>query len=321
MTSRLAGGPSARDKGSGALHLALRRRSGQRLGSAATVDGMTEDPGFAGFLGEMARVPLLTAADERRLALRVERGDLAAKQRMIEANLRLVVHIARSFQRADHGLALADLVQEGTFGLVRAVEKFDPRRGLRFSTYATIWIRQSISRSITNKGRAIRLPASVEQRLFALRRAERTLAVALGRGPTAAETAAELGWQEDEVQELLRADRRMLSLQQPTGGRGPDSDTELGELLPDDGPSPYEQVESALLGDEVQELLATLQPRERALLELRYGLGGEPPLTRSETARRLGLRRRDVVRLEELALRRLRARPAPGGSVALGSAA
>ena len=279
---------------------------------------MTEDPGFAGFLAEMARVPLLTAADERRLALRVERGDLAAKQRMIEANLRLVVHIARSFQRADHGLALADLVQEGTFGLVRAVEKFDPRRGLRFSTYATIWIRQSISRSITNKGRAIRLPASVEQRLFALRRAERTLAVALGRGPTAAETAAELGWQEDEVQELLRADRRMLSLQQPTG---PEADTELGELLPDDGPSPYEQVESALLGDEVQALLATLQPRERALLELRYGLGGEPPLTRSETARRLGLRRRDVVRLEELALRRLRARPAPGGSVALGSAA
>jgi RNA polymerase primary sigma factor len=279
---------------------------------------MTEDPGFAGFLGEMARVPLLTAADERRLALRVERGDLAAKQRMIEANLRLVVHIARSFQRADHGLALADLVQEGTFGLVRAVEKFDPRRGLRFSTYATIWIRQSISRSITNKGRAIRLPASVEQRLFALRRAERALAGALGREPTTAEAAAELGWSEGEVQELLRADRRMLSLQQPAGAG---AETELGELLPDDGPSPFEQVEAALLGDEVQALLATLQPRERALLELRYGLGGNTPLTRSETARRLGLRRRDVVRLEELALRRLRARPAPGGSAALGSAA
>ena len=279
---------------------------------------MTEDPGFAGFLTEMARVPLLTAADERRLALRVERGDLAAKQRMIEANLRLVVHIARSFQRADHGLALADLVQEGTFGLVRAVEKFDPRRGLRFSTYATIWIRQSIARSITSKGRAIRLPGSVEQRLFALRRAERTLAAALGREPTTAETAEELGWAESEVQELLRADRRLLSLQQPTG---PEGDTELGELLPDDAPSPFEQVESALRGDEVRALLATLQPRERALLELRYGLGGEPPLTRSETARRLGLRRRDVVRLEELALRRLRARPAPGRSVALGSAA
>jgi RNA polymerase primary sigma factor len=267
---------------------------------------MTDDPGFAGFLTEMARVPLLTAAEERRLALRVERGDLAAKERMIAANLRLVVHVARSFQNADHGLALADLVQEGTLGLVRAVEKFDPRRGLRFSTYATIWIRQSIARSITYKGRAIRLPASVEQRLLALRRAERTLAPALGREPTAAESAAELGWDEDEVHDLRRAERRVVSLQQPAG---PEGDTELGELLPDDGPSPFEQVEASLLGDEVRALLATLQPRERALLRLRYGLDGETPLTRSEAARRLGLRRRDAVRLEELALRRLRARP------------
>jgi RNA polymerase primary sigma factor len=279
---------------------------------------MNDDPGFAAFLTEMGRVPLLTAAEERRLALRVERGDLAAKQRMIEANLRLVVHIARAFQRADHGLSLADLVQEGTFGLVRAVEKFDPRRGLRFSTYATIWIRQSISRSITNKGRAIRLPASVEQRLFALRRAERALAAEFGRAPTAAEVAAELGWAEGEIQELLRADRRMLSLQQPAG---PEGETELGELLPDDAPTPFEQVESALLGEEVRALLSTLQPRERALLELRYGLGGEPPLTRSEAARRLGLRRRDTVRLEELALRQMRARPARAGGMVLGSAA
>jgi RNA polymerase primary sigma factor len=267
---------------------------------------MTDDPGFAGFLTEMARVPLLTAADERRLALRVERGDLDAKQRVIEANLRLVVHIARSFQRADHGLSLADLVQEGTFGLVRAVEKFDPRRGLRFSTYATIWIRQSISRSITNKGRAIRLPASVEQRLFALRRAGRELAGELGREPTTAETAARLGWAEEEVRALLRADRRVLSLQQPAG---PEAETELGELLPDDAPSPFEQAAAAALGEEVRALLASLPPRERALLELRYGLGDAAPLTRSEAARRLGLRRRDVVRLEELALRRLRAVP------------
>ena len=279
---------------------------------------MNDDPGFAAFLTEMGRVPLLTAAEERRLALRVERGDLAAKQRMIEANLRLVVHIARAFQRADHGLSLADLVQEGTFGLVRAVEKFDARRGLRFSTYATIWIRQSISRSITNKGRAIRLPASVEQRLFALRRAERTLASELGRAPTEAEVAAELGWTEREIQELLRADRRMLSLQQPAG---PEGETELGELLPDEAPTPFEQVEAALLGEELRELLSALPEREQALLALRYGLGGGTPLTRSEAARRLGLRRRDAVRLEELALRRLRARPASAGDVALGSAA
>ncbi len=275
---------------------------------------MTDDPGFARFLTEMARVPLLTAADERRLALRVERGDLAAKERMIAANLRLVVHVARSFQNADHGLALADLVQEGTLGLVRAVEKFDARRGLRFSTYPTIWIRQSISRSISDKGRAIRLPTSVEQRLLALRRAERSLASTLGRDPTAAEAAAELGWPEKAVHELRAAERRVVSLHQPAG---PEGETELGDLLPDEGPSPFEQVEASLAGEELRSLLATLEPRERSLLELRYGLGGGTPLTRSEAARRLGLRRRDAVRLEELALRRLRARP----PAVLGSAA
>ena len=306
MTSRLTAAPSAVDKGFAALDLALRAHPGWRLSRAATVAGMNDDPGFARFLTEMARVPLLTAAEERRLALRVERGDLAAKERMIEANLRLVVHVARSFQRAEHGLALPDLVQEGTFGLVRAVEKFDARRGLRFSTYATIWIRQSIARSITNKGRAIRLPASVDQRLYALRRAERELAAALGRDPSAGEAAAALGWTPEDVLDLRRSDRRVLSLHQPAG---PEGETELGELLPDDGPTPFELVESTLLGDELRALLATLQPRERALLELRYGLGDEPPLTRSEAARRLGLRRRDAIRLEELALRRLRARP------------
>jgi RNA polymerase primary sigma factor len=306
MHGSLASAPSAPYKGSAALDLALSRHSGRRLGTAATVVRMSDDPGFDRFLTEMARTPLLTAADERRLALRVERGDLAAKERMISANLRLVVHVARSFQRADHGLALADLVQEGTFGLVRAVEKFDPRRGFRFSTYATIWIRQSIARSITDKGRTIRLPASVEQRLLALRRAERSLAAELGRDATATECAARLGWAEDEVDRLRRAEQSVLSLHQTTG---PDADTELGELLPDDAPSPFEQVEATLLGEEVRTLLDTLPPRERALLELRYGLGGEPPLTRSEAARRLGLRRREAVRLEELALRELRARP------------
>ena len=268
---------------------------------------MNDDPGFAHFLTEMGRVPLLTAAEERRLALRVQRGDLDAKERMIRANLRLVVHIARAYQRADHGLTLADLVQEGTFGLVRAVEKFEPQRGLRFSTYATIWIRQSISRSITYKGRAIRLPASVEQRLRALRQAERELSVQLGREPDEPELLERLGWSADELREVHEAERRVVSLQQPTGGRGSDADTELGELLPDDAPSPFEQVSATLLGEEVRALLATLHPREQALLELRYGLNGETPTTRSEAARRLGLRRREAVRLEELALRRLRA--------------
>ncbi|HET8949221.1 MAG TPA: sigma-70 family RNA polymerase sigma factor [Solirubrobacteraceae bacterium] len=268
---------------------------------------MNDDPGFARFLTEMARTPLLTATEERRLALRVERGDLAAKERMIAANLRLVVHVARAYQRsADNALAFSDLVQEGTFGLVRAVEKFDPRRGLRFSTYATIWIRQSIARAITNKARPIRLPASVEQRLLALRRTERALAAELGRDATAAECAAELGWEEDEVDQVRRAEHDVISLHQSVG---PESETELGELLPDDAPSPFEQVESILLTEEVRSALDALAPRERALLELRYGFGALPPMTRSEAARRLGMRRREAVRIEEVALRRMRANP------------
>ena len=140
-------------------------------------------PGFAHFLAEISRVPLLTAAEERALSRRVERGDLAAKDHMIEANLRLVVHIAKGFHRDDAALTLEDLVQEGTVGLVRAVEKFDSRRELRFSTYATVWIRQSISRAIANKDRVIRLPVSIDQRLVALRRAEHRLAVVDGRDP------------------------------------------------------------------------------------------------------------------------------------------
>jgi RNA polymerase primary sigma factor len=263
-------------------------------------------PGFAHFLAEIARRPLLTAAEERELASRVERGDLAAKARMIESNLRLVVNLAKRFQREEHGLTLEDLVQEGTVGLVRAVEKFDPRRELRFSTYATIWIRQSIARAITDKGRVIRLPASVGQRLAALRRAEHRLAVVEGRDPTTQRLAEELGWDEREVIELRGHGRRAVSLHQPGG---PSGELELGDLLPDPGPSPYEQATAALLADEVRDLLEHLHPRERAVLELRYGLGEREPATRTETARLLALRRDDVRRLEDLALRKLRARP------------
>lgn len=294
----------------------LSRGSGWALGTGASVRRMptalSRDavPGFAHFLAEIARVPLLTASEEQRLARRVERGDLAAKDRMIEANLRLVVHVAKGFQREEHGLTLEDLVQEGTVGLVRAVEKFDPRRGLRFSTYATIWIRQSIARAIANKGRVIRLPVSVDQRLQALRQAERRLAVAQGHDATPAQLAGDLGWPEGEVVALRSHRRRALSLQDPAG---PEGELELGALIPDPRPSPYEQAVGGLLAEDVRTLLAHLQPRERAVLELRYGLGAEPPATRADTARRLGLRRDDVRRLEDLALRRLRARAGGDG--------
>jgi RNA polymerase primary sigma factor len=264
------------------------------------------DDGLALYLRRIARTPLLTAAQELELARRVERGDLAAKDRMIEANLRLVVHLAKGFRREEHALTLEDLVQEGTVGLVRAVEKFDPSRELRFSTYATVWIRQSIARAIATKGRVIRLPANVDQRLIALRRAEHQLAVVDGHDPTPRRLAEELGWEEGEVVELRRHGRRALSLHEP---RGADGELELADLVPDPGPSLYEQATGALLAEEVRQLLEELPSRERSVIELRFGLGAQEPATRTETARRLGLRRDDVRRLEDLALRKLRARP------------
>jgi RNA polymerase primary sigma factor len=245
------------------------------------------------FLQQIARTPLLTPSEELRLARQVEKGDLAAKERMIEANLRLVVHVAKRFQRAGHGLSFADLIQEGTLGLVRAVEKFDHRKGYRFSTYATIWIRQAIGRAIGDKGRAIRLPEQVGQRLRTLEREERKLAAELGRDPLPSELV--------ELQQLRRS---TVSLDEPVGNE--DDGTSLGDLIPDR--ASYDP-DIALLAEDVQKALAHLPPRERRVIETRYGLSGAKPSTPSETAKALRLRPRDIRHLEELALRRLRAAP------------
>ena len=169
------------------------------------------------FLQQIARTPLLTPFEELRLARQVEKGDLAAKQRMIEANLRLVVHVAKRFQRAGHGLSFADLIQEGTLGLVRAVEKFDHRKGYRFSTYATIWIRQAIGRAIGDKGRAIRIPEQVGQRLRTLEREERKLAAELGRDPLPSELAEATEATLPEIVELQQLRRSTVSLDEPVG--------------------------------------------------------------------------------------------------------
>jgi RNA polymerase primary sigma factor len=259
------------------------------------------------FLAQIARTRLLSPAEEVRLARRVERGDLAAKERMIEANLRLVVHIAKRFQRAGHGLMLADLIQEGTLGLVRAVEKFDHRKGYRFSTYATIWIRQAIGRAIGDKGRTIRLPEAVGQRLRELEREERRLAAELGRDPLPNELAAALELTPAGVNELHELRRSTLSLDEPVGD---DDSAALGALLIDTATvQPHDIVDAESLAGELQSALAQLPSRERRVIETRYGLSGAGPATPSETARALHLRPRDIRHLEELALRRLRAAP------------
>jgi len=259
--------------------------------------------GLTPFLQQISRTPLLTPSEELRLARQVEKGDLAAKERMIEANLRLVVHVAKRFQRAGHGLAFADLIQEGTLGLVRAVEKFDHRKGYRFSTYATIWIRQAIGRAIGDKGRAIRLPEQVGQRLRTLEREERKLAAEIGRDPLPSELADATDATLPEIVELQQLRRSTVSLDEPLGD---DDGTSLGDLLPDK--TTYDP-DAGLLAEDVQKALAHLPARERRVIETRYGLSGAKPSTPSETAKVLRLRPRDIRHLEELALRRLRAAP------------
>ena len=268
---------------------------------------MTSD-GFTDFLARIARTPLLSPEDELRLARAVERGDLAAKQRMIEANLRLVVHVAKRYQRDDHGLTLPDLVQEGTLGLVRAVEKFDHRRRHRFSTYAVIWIRQAISRAIDVKGRAIRLPVHMTRRLRELDREERRLLAELGREPSAAELGGALDWLPEEVAEARDQRRTTVSLDEAVGS--PDGNPHaLGALIADDADhAPDARAVAAALRSDVRTALRLLSPRERAVVTLRYGIDDDPA-TVAETARRLRLRAGDVRRLEELALRKLRAAP------------
>jgi RNA polymerase primary sigma factor len=264
------------------------------------------DDGLALYLRRIARTPLLTPAQEKDLARRVERGDLAAKDHMIEANLRLVVHVAKRYQREDSSLTMQDLIQEGTIGLVRAVEKFDYRRGFRFSTYATLWIRQAIGRALADKGRIVRLPIPVADRVRKLEIAERTLATRLGGTPRDEELAAELEWELEEVERLRGAGRRPASLDAPVAD---DGEAELGDLLASEYPSPEEEALAGAERDGVTAALRYLGPIERRVLELRYGLGTEAPHTPTETARKLGVKPHQVRQVEDRALRALGASP------------
>jgi RNA polymerase primary sigma factor len=244
--------------------------------------------------------PLLTPAEEIELAKRIERGDLVAKERMVNSNLRLVMSIARRYQ--GQGLSMGDLVQEGTLGLIRAVEKFDWRKGFRFSTYATLWIRQSIQRGLENSGRTIRLPVHVGQRARKVARARRELTAKLGREPSDEEIAEETGLELELVLEAAKADREPTSLDLPVGD---DGETSLGALIATDDASPYEEVTDTLRHEAVQKAIETLPDKERTVIHLRFGTGGEPPQTLSEVGRRLGLSSTRARELEEQALRRL----------------
>jgi RNA polymerase primary sigma factor len=252
------------------------------------------------FLREAGRHPLLTAAQEVELAKRIERGDCAAKQTMIQANLRLVVSIAKNYR--NQGLPFLDLIQEGTLGLIRAVEKFDWRRGFKFSTYATWWIRQSVARALADKARTIRMPVHIVERLQKMNRAERTLWTQLGREPTLEEIAEETNLTAEQVKEVRAAARAASSLDQPVGE---DDDAVLGDFVAGDGPLPEEEVEVSLRSQALQHALDALGQRERQVLVLRYGLDEAEPRTLEEIGRRLGLTRERVRQIEVETLRRL----------------
>jgi RNA polymerase primary sigma factor len=252
------------------------------------------------FLTEIGRYRLLTAAEEVELAKRVEQGDVSAKDRMITSNLRLVVSIAKRYQ--GHGVPLLDLIQDGVIGLNRAVEKFDWRRGYKFSTYATWWIRQAIQRSVANQAKTIRVPVHVHERRQKLGRAKVKLELSLGREPSNEELAQETGLALQHVDEALEAADASVSLNQRVGG---DGDNELGDLFADtETADPTEEAEESLRAGAVRKALAELGERERRVLALRFGLEGEP-LSLDAIARELGLSRERVRQLEREALDRL----------------
>ena len=253
------------------------------------------------FLNRIAATPLLTAAQEVELAQRIERGDYAAKEHMIEANLRLVVSIAKRYRGL--GLPFMDLIQEGTVGLIRAAEKFDWRKGFKFSTYATLWIQQSIARALADKSRVVRLPVHIGDRLRKLDVTERALEAQSGQSPPIEKVAEAVGIDVDEARMLRQAAAGPASLNETIG---PDGDAERGELIPDKGPTPYDEIRERSEVEAVERALESLDYRERRVLTLRFGIGGERVQSYPEIARQLRVRPGRIREIEEDALRRLR---------------
>jgi RNA polymerase primary sigma factor len=257
------------------------------------------------YLRSIGAVDLLTADQEVDLAKRIERGDMAAKRHMVEANLRLVVSIAKSY--LGRGLSFLDLIQEGSLGLIRAVEKFDYRRGYKFSTYATWWIRQAVTRALADKSRTIRIPVHMVEKLNRVVHVERHLVQKLGREPEPQEIAAELGWTAREVREVLRVSQMPVSLEKPVGD---EDDSELGDFVADESvESPFETASDNLQREDVRRCLAALPRRDREVLELRYGLNGRQPMTLEEVGEAFGVTRERIRQIENNTLKRLKALP------------
>jgi RNA polymerase primary sigma factor len=286
-----------------AASLNIERAPEKRTRRKAPVDlkpDMTTDS-LQLFLKDIGKVRLLTAQEEVDLAKRIWRGDLAAKQKMVESNLRLVVSIAKNYR--NQGLPFLDLIQEGTIGLVRAAEKFDYRKGFKFSTYATWWIRQAIARAVADKARTIRIPVHIVEKLNKIRRAERSLVTELGREPTPDEIAELTGIDPEEVYSIKRSAQAPVSLEKPVGD---EEQSEFGQFIADEqAESPYERAAEILTKEALREALENLSYRERRVLELRYGLGGEHPRTLEQVGHTFNITRERIRQIENQSLKKL----------------
>jgi RNA polymerase primary sigma factor len=284
------------------------QRGGDSNGAKKAELDLTVEPSLDSlrlYLRSIGQVDLLTAAQEVELAKRIERGDMLAKRQMVEANLRLVVSIAKGY--LGRGLSFLDLIQEGSLGLIRAVEKFDYRRGYKFSTYATWWIRQAVTRAIADKARTIRIPVHMVEKLNRVAHVERQLVQKLGREPEPAEIAEELRWPVDDVRDILRVSQLPVSLEKPVGD---EDESELGDFVADDAVlEPFEEASEHLQKEGVKNALRALPERERQVIELRYGLAGGEPLTLEEVGRTFGVTRERIRQIENNTLKKLQRLP------------
>nr|WP_246851694.1 RNA polymerase sigma factor RpoD [Patulibacter sp. SYSU D01012] len=280
----------------------------EREGTARAAVDLTVEPSLDSlrmYLRSIGRVALLTAAQEVQLAKRIERGDQDAKQQMIEANLRLVVSIAKGY--LGRGLSFLDLIQEGSLGLIRAVEKFDYRRGYKFSTYATWWIRQAVTRAIADKGRTIRIPVHMVEKLNKVVHVERQLVQSLGRQPTPEEIALEVDMKPADVRDILRMSQQPISLEKPVGE---DEESSLGDFVEDkDAESPFDRTSEQLRKEHVRRALSTLPKREREVIEMRFGLSGDQPSTLEEVGRAFDVTRERIRQIESHTLKKLESLP------------